>query len=451
MGNVIITNSCNLNCPFCFATETKCNDEIKFQHMPLDEFRSILKFDHNVVTNLCGGEPTTHPKFTEMLEELLSVRGKYINVLTNGTWSEKVRKYIAGLPFEKSKRIVYLFNVLQPDMYTEKQKNRLYAALDAVNPETAFIGFTIYKYPFDYSYILEMARTFGIRRIRYSIAAPNIHDSAAFQIDPAQDFRELADVVYDFIMDARALGLEVNPDCGSLPPCAYTPEQLAELMLVKPGLKFNCNAVVDIAQGGEAWRCYSLYSIMKANTKDFSGIQDLTEYFNRRTRLLADIDILDECRECEHKRSGLCYGGCLSYHVIAAWKKDRNYSFFPIDNDVELLSSIPHLDYKVLTVWEKSPDETIVYVRRDQQLQTKTLRNDPVFLAFIKACDGKTAMKNIIENLAEYFNNSEEATAEVMAMARLLFDQYSLHLGTALASPLQQHMSPKRREAHEVL
>lgn len=432
MSNIILTNSCNLNCPFCFATETKAKESINVNQMTMEEFREILKFDTNIVTGLCGGEPTTHPNFCEMLNELLSIRGKYVNLLTNGVWPEHVRNFISNLPFEKSKKIIYLFNILKPELYTDEQKERLRLALKSINTETAYIGFTIYKQPFDYSYIFDFAEEFGVTRIRYSIAAPNIMDSKSWNIDPEKDFSSLSDTVYQFIKDAHSKGLEVNPDCGSLPPCAYTKEQLADLLLIKPSIKFNCSAVVDIAPGGKSWRCYGLYSVLKANTKSFSNIKELTDYHNRRSNLLTNIDLYDECKTCEHKQSGLCYGGCLTFHAIKALKKDKNFCLFPIDNDEKLLECVATIDYKKLKRWKNNDGELVLYIRKEGQMQTKTLKYDNDLLEFINLCDGNKTVKEIIYTLKNKYDSYVDTKKYVLEKTRYLFDLDILNIKFSL-------------------
>lgn len=60
-------------------------------------------------------------------------------------------------------------------------------------------------------------------------------------------------------------------------------------------------------------------------------------------------------------------------------------------------------------------------------------------------------MSSIINKMAGFYDNDEQTATEVMAMARLLFDYYALHLETALATPPKLNLNGQRREAHEVL
>ncbi|MBY9077399.1 radical SAM protein [Paenibacillus sp. HN-1] len=429
MASVIINSACNLQCPFCFATESRNAEGHSINNMSKDEFHKILKFDSNIVTTICGGEPTIHPEFCDFMDSMLAVRGKYINVLTNGLWPEKVCNYFSSLPFEKSKRIIYLFNILQPEEYTEAQVEKLHAALGSVNPETAFVGFTIYKYPFDYSYIFDIAKKFGINHIRYSVAAPNVTDQSSWNIDPDKDFRECAKVVYNFVMDASKQGFEVNPDCGYLPPCAYTKEELADLLLVQPGVKFKCSAVTDIGKDGESWRCYSLYSVLRSNMENFQNINEMAEYFNKRSELLLDIDLFDKCKDCQYKISGICHGGCFGYRIIKGLKEDENYNFFPIDDEEALMNCIPVINKKVLKIWKKNKqDEPLVYLRDEWKLQTRLLNFDEFLNDFIEACSGKESVAQIIDKLTMSYGDRERCRNNVIQAVNNLFQQNALKI-----------------------
>lgn len=428
MASIIINSSCNLRCPFCFATESRSTEEQSTQNMDSEEFNKILKFDSNIVTTICGGEPTIHPNFREFMDNMLAVRGKYINLLTNGIWPQEVCEYIKSLPFEKSKRIVYLFNILEPHLYTEKQLTRIHAALSSINPETAFVGFTIYKNPFDYSFIFDIARQYKISRIRYSVAAPNVTDENSWNIEPEKDFRDSAKTVYSFVKDAAKQGFEVNPDCGYLPPCAYTKEELAELLLIQPGVKFKCTAVADIGKGGESWRCYSLYSTIKANINDFSSIGELTEFYEKRSELLLNIDMFDKCKDCEYKISDICHGGCLGYRIIKGLKQDKDYKFFPIDSEEQFMESVPSINHKTLKVWKKNTEETYVYIRRNWQMQTKTLQSDKNLIDFIEVCDGERTVRQIIDKLLDGVNDYEASRNRIVDMIKNLHNQDAIKI-----------------------
>lgn len=64
--NILITNFCNQNCPFCFTRAEMSNKLIR-KEMSLENFKkTLLKIKKNPeiqVVKLLGGEPTLHSRF----------------------------------------------------------------------------------------------------------------------------------------------------------------------------------------------------------------------------------------------------------------------------------------------------------------------------------------------------------------------------------------------------
>ena len=89
MANIMITDVCNLHCPYCFANEfvNHARNDIE-----VDNFKKALEF---ILTNptervgLIGGEPTTHPNFKELLKILVEdKRVTNVVLFTNGVFME---------------------------------------------------------------------------------------------------------------------------------------------------------------------------------------------------------------------------------------------------------------------------------------------------------------------------------------------------------------------------
>ena len=80
-----ITESCNLRCPACFAGDAHP------VHATLDDVRAMARAllraegGHADVVMLSGGEPTLHPQFLEIADELRALPIEYLIVNSNGT------------------------------------------------------------------------------------------------------------------------------------------------------------------------------------------------------------------------------------------------------------------------------------------------------------------------------------------------------------------------------
>ncbi len=87
MINIDLTNSCNLNCPFCFANAKKRGEivELSIEQVSrmLDTACSV-DMAQPVCLQFTGGEPTIHPQFLEALEEAKKRHFTQVQVATNG-------------------------------------------------------------------------------------------------------------------------------------------------------------------------------------------------------------------------------------------------------------------------------------------------------------------------------------------------------------------------------
>jgi organic radical activating enzyme len=79
MANLILTDKCQRNCPYCFAKESKTGE------FGFEEFKKAVEFIKTgpPVVYLLGGEPTEHPMFTTFVEHLLNEKC-LTRVFTNG-------------------------------------------------------------------------------------------------------------------------------------------------------------------------------------------------------------------------------------------------------------------------------------------------------------------------------------------------------------------------------
>lgn len=99
-----ITYLCNLN---CFNCNRSCEQQPTNDHMSLEQIHHFLEESRArgmkwKRIRVVGGEPTTHPKFLEVLDMLLDYRARYwprlrIELVTNGHGSY-VNKMIAKIP-----------------------------------------------------------------------------------------------------------------------------------------------------------------------------------------------------------------------------------------------------------------------------------------------------------------------------------------------------------------
>jgi len=108
--SIILTFSCNLNCKYCLYKGKKGTIDFDLVKNLLKEARGLkYKF-----VSFSGGEPSTHPKFMEIIE-YASKLGFEIEIVTNGT-NLKTKDFL------KLSKIRKLRFVISLDSY-DKEKN----------------------------------------------------------------------------------------------------------------------------------------------------------------------------------------------------------------------------------------------------------------------------------------------------------------------------------------
>jgi len=394
MANLVITNGCNLSCPFCFATEYRCHPA-HATTLSLSDLRQRMTFVGTDTTRFCGGEPTLHPEFSEMLGLALARPGGRAFVMTNGLWPRTVRDCLLGLSRTARQRITFLFNVLAPSMYTTAQRSILEDSLTAVLPETVTLGITLYQHDTDCTYLLELAERFNIGSLRYSVAAPNITDPTTWLLEPQRDFPLLAQAVTRLLRDARNLGIRVQSDCGYLPPCVFDAEQLEEIGHHE-AVTFRCHGPLDIGPDGWAWRCYGLFALTRAHIADYATIDQLQTDMDARTEFLGNHDLFIECNACAHRRDGNCGGGCYAFRVVGSMIRRAYRRGFDITDDKQLSASRAHIDRDTLAFFEH--DGRAKWMLKEDDTWTR-LHLTAIEEQVLAACNGSQTVAEVAASL----------------------------------------------------
>ena len=411
MANLIFTNKCNLNCPFCFATENNANA----QNDNIEEFdlKDVLKLKHILFgkkVRLCGGEPTQNKHIGDTIDFFLHM-DHHIHIMTNGLWSKTFSNYIQNLHFKYISKITYLFNILPLQFYSKKQVAILYNTLSIVNPNLSTLGLTIYDENFEYEYIVDLAKRYGFKKIRWSVAAPN---NKSGNVDIDSKFKNISGRLKLFLITIEKNEMISSQDCGYIPICFYDYKDLCEIMLnIKKPLTFRCGgSPIDIDRNGNAWRCYGLYSVLKENINNFEGEGQLRSYFDRRIKILDNLYPYSECKTCKYWLKS-CDGGCYALRVSRALKEKPNLCLFPIDDDVEIMNCRPQA-VNSLIIKEKL--DRIYYIDKAFDKPDKNI------LDYLSEIDGNKSVDQLIQRLASNFNSYHETKDKIIRMTRSLFE-----------------------------
>ena len=362
----------------------------------------------------CGGEPTIHPEITRMMDIVLSEQF-YVFIMTNGIWPDTFANYIRNLPLPSFIKINYLFNVLEPSFYKGDQFKRINSHLEMLIPQQITLGITLYKDNFAFDYLLDLAKCYGIKNIRWSVAAPNINDNL-YTLEPK--FGKVAERLYELYMACVDLGINITGDCNYIQPCFYNQNHLNDIFIqTKKPFTFSCSesSPIDIDANGMAWRCYGLYSVLRKNINSFKNEEELEKYFTRRVRLLDSLYAYQECQSCKYWHQG-CNGGCYVFRIKKALKQNPSLVLFPVDDDSKILNCRPYKDKDVII--EEKDNSTVLHYN-DKHI----ICPDKTTLSFLKEIDGVKTVADLIALWKNDYTSSESARESIIQKCRELFDQ----------------------------
>jgi len=105
-----ITTQCNLSCPACYAVSSPENSA----YLPLDHAMHAVRTaidregGHLDVVMLSGGEPTVHPQFREMIEQMVALPITRILVNTNGIRLANDETFLSFISQHRERVEIYL-------------------------------------------------------------------------------------------------------------------------------------------------------------------------------------------------------------------------------------------------------------------------------------------------------------------------------------------------------
>lgn len=329
MANIMMTDVCNLHCPYCFANEFVNKDKNEISEDAFDKAVDFIINDgsHDTV-GLIGGEPTIHSQFDYLMRKLIhNERVKKIMLYTNGILIDKFWDVICH------PKTHLLINCNSPRDIGERQYEIITRNLDVLFNqkmcgERVTLGINMYSNHFEYDYMLDLLKTYNQKHVRFSITVPNI--DAERNINAHSYFSMMKPEMLKFFHDLLSIGVIPNFDCNKIPSCVMREEELHEFdkyldnQFIKNNIgksnivssEVKCNPVIDIRQDLTAVRCFGLSETTKQNISDFDGIKELENYYIRTVDAYAyNTSYCQECNVCHLRSVMKCTGGCLAYKI----------------------------------------------------------------------------------------------------------------------------------------
>jgi len=314
MANVILTNICNLSCPYCFAGDLRSHKTEYITPEALERAVDFLKKSHCQEIGLIGGEPTLHPRFAEILAQMSAIFSK-VFVYSNGICLEKY------FPLALGENICYLINVNESTV-TGREKflalEQMLEKASAMGKISQFsLGVNVYCENQSFDDVLYLCEKFSMGALRLSIVVPSCHGA-----NRTEWFARLKPSLIHLYRQMKERNIVPKYDCNIVPPCIFTDEEMAFLHTLPgspgdiarvTGKMAVCRPVIDIYPDLTVARCFGM-SDAKHSLDEFENLGDIIRFFTYETdgRLLyGESD--PHCRECYRRRTLQCYGGCLEF------------------------------------------------------------------------------------------------------------------------------------------
>ena len=324
----MLTDVCNLKCPYCFANEFVNHDA---NEISLENFHKALDFitkdgcDH---VGLIGGEPLLHSKIREILQWIIADdRIQSAVIYTNGI---KAKELALELSHPKFRLLV---NCNPIEDISEPLFQKMTDSLDELIFNRSIkqhitLGINFYKENQDYQYILDLLKHYGLNRVRMSVTVPNLQVQK--NKDPLSYFRRMKSLILRFIEDCLEEGILPFYDCNKIPVCVWEKEEIQKLEHLTKDLKDKalnqansivsrdalCNPVIDILQDLQVVRCFGLSDVSKQSIDDFKTLTDLNNYYIHQFDMPAfHTSANRQCQGCQEKETLHCLGGCISYKL----------------------------------------------------------------------------------------------------------------------------------------
>jgi radical SAM protein with 4Fe4S-binding SPASM domain len=326
-------------------TPSKSMDYQFFEEDLLPRIKSVS------LINFMGGEPTLHPRFTDILTNCLDNMSPftYLGIFTNGIMPEKALNLLLEMvgpngSMQKQVEFSVLMNWQTKENTTEKNHQRCRESAEAIleeNPNSLMFSLNLYSIEQDLhtqcKEIDEIYQDMGLPedqtyKIRVSPAFPIVGEDSNVSL-PIRDYPQMGRMMIDIVKEFSQLNFRF--DC-SFPPCLLDTLNEEEFPLVErffyhasqpvPDVRswgnrdfyFGCadDSPMDVDPVGDCFNCFPFHNLSLGNVKDHKDVNEIAVK-KMHTKFLGHVfeetEAKEPCRSCPHYMVR-CTSGCFAYN-----------------------------------------------------------------------------------------------------------------------------------------
>jgi len=313
--NILLTEVCNMACPYCFAKETMVAPPKK--EMSYNDFQRLLVFlrdSQETEIRLMGGEPTLHSQFKEIINLAISYNFK-VKIFTNGFFSEELARWMT----DKGESLKISLNVTAIFFASETIRKSVIKNIDILKDRIDIFGsVTIDKSGMEYDKIINFIKSSGIKIVRIGLANNRVNNLGNI----FSDYEIIIKEMMEFINKLRKVGIfSISLNCG-FTPCMFTYNQLDKLTKERVIIHgWGCAGKVggfDISSDLSIFSCFIMEDLKMGNILNFLSLKlvknfsdELNKYLVDSSRTVASYN----CKKCPYFLKSKCDGPCLGYIV----------------------------------------------------------------------------------------------------------------------------------------
>lgn len=354
--NIILNSYCNLKCNYCFADEYM-EETVRTpgKSMDYDYFvgEMLPRIRNAEVINFMGGEPTLHPRFTDIFSRTLDAmpRFTHLGLFTNGLMPAPVLDLLESTlsvhgSITRHISTFVLLNWQTAENISEANHRRCGEVARRLLHKNGFgLTFSINLYSKDQDLATQCREIDAIYqeiglprdrtyRIRVSPAFPIVGEIDNTYL-PIRDYPKVGRQMLDQLKKYPQMCFRF--DC-SFPPCflddlAGSETELAQRFYYHgfkqvPDLRewkdhqfyFGCadGSPMDIDAKGDCFNCFPFHNLKLGNIEEFKEVNPIAEArmgSKFLTHVFEQARVKEPCRSCPHYMVR-CSSGCFAYNFI---------------------------------------------------------------------------------------------------------------------------------------
>lgn len=319
--NILFTNFCNRNCPYCFARgKLVSGRKLKTSYINLDDLKVVIDFMKRAeMTNVgvIGGEPTLHPQFEEAVSILVE-EGLYVRIFSNGLITkESTLQFLKEI--NKNKWFMTL-NVNSPEDYSKKEWSVATRTMEILKDRVK-LGFNIYKLDFDADFLIGLVEKYNLKKaIRLGVANPLFsQDNEYIRLE---DHKKLTPRIIGLARKCCESDISLEFDCG-FTLCSFSKEEISQLHSCNSKFGAWCGRGPDVGPDLTVWNCFATSVILNRKITDFDNPDEVYRFYAKKFNAFRLAGGTNKCANCEHLISGQCGGGCLGHTLKSFNLEDK--------------------------------------------------------------------------------------------------------------------------------